>query len=405
MRKLIKSAVIFTAAVACITSVGCSNAAKPFRSFSDFPEYENFEDYKMIKMSGIILNADATLTLDARFGDREIYQKGKQLWDYAVRTLTDLEDSLSTSLESSYVYAFNAAKCGETVEINRTCYQALTLAKQLYEFTDGYFNPAVYYSVDLYGLLPSSKEGDYPKNAQGLPEEEYVSAFRRLSTFFTDIELSEKDGTYTATKPQDAYVTAGGAIYSLKIDLGGIGKGYASDLIYGKMRELGFEYGMFDFGSSSMSLLSHRTSEGGNWHVGLTNPRKSATAFCQIDARDTNLSSSGDYEKYVEIDGKRYCHIIDPSTGSPIDTGVAGCTVIGGSAAECDALSTAICAMGKERAVEFINEKLDGKKVIFVCDNGGAKLEVISNCIADIRQLSDSAQIVNAVDDDGKIVI
>jgi thiamine biosynthesis lipoprotein len=77
------------------------------------------------------------------------------------------------------------------------------------------------------------------------------------------------------------------------------------------------------------------------------------------------ISTSGDYEQYYIIDDVRYCHIIDPTTGKPVQTGIMTATIIGGSAAEDDALTTAIMTMGKDKAIEFINTKLSDRYVAF----------------------------------------
>ena len=153
----------------------------------------------------------------------------------------------------------------------------------------------------------------------------------------------------------------------MKLDLGGIGKGYAVDIIDAMFDEYGYEYGYFNFSASSMAVKSH--FEQGAYIMELVGPRspqRKPYLFTKI--RNEKLSTSGDNEQRYFIDGVRYCHIIDPTTGKPIRTGIMSATVIGGSAAEDDALTTAIMAMGKERASNFIKEKLTDRKVVFTCE-------------------------------------
>lgn len=398
MRKIFKAvcgalaaALVLPAAAGCVSQ---EDGGQTARYFDAFPAYGSIRN-GYVQLSGMILNVDATLVLYADFGERAVYDKGKELWEYTVETLCDIEDSLSASVAASDVSAFNRAAAGQAVEIGKTCYDVLSVAMNMYERTEGCYNPAVLYSVDLYGLAPRSQAGTYPYGADGLPEQRYVDAFRRLSESFSGVVLSQNDGNYTATKPSDGYVEVDGTTYSLAVDLGGIGKGYAADLINAKMKECGFGYGMFNFGMSSMALGAHRSSEGGYWHVGLTDPFRPSSAYCRLNARDVTLSVSGTYEKYIEINGQRYCHIIDPATGSPIRTGIESCAVFGDSAAECDALTTALSAMGPDGAVRFINGKLEGSKVLFVTAGEGGEKLVYTNCPADILELTQGYTVID----------
>ena len=80
-----------------------------------------------------------------------------------------------------------------------------------------------------------------------------------------------------------------------------------------------------------------------------------------------SVSTSGDNAQYYMIDGVRYCHVINPKTGKPVQTGVMSATILGGSAAEDDAYTTAIMAMGRDKAAEFVKTKLTDRRVVFSC--------------------------------------
>ena len=153
----------------------------------------------------------------------------------------------------------------------------------------------------------------------------------------------------------------------MKLDLGGIGKGYAVDKIDGLFDEYGYEFGYFNFGSSSILFKSN--VKAGSWNLGLSGPRSiNRDAYLQTKVRGEKLSTSGDDEQYYKIGKTRYCHVIDPATGKPVQTGIMSVTVIGGGAAQADALTTAIMCMGKDRAIEFIEGKLTDRKVTFTCE-------------------------------------
>lgn len=275
----------------------------------------------------------------------------------------EIDAAISTTASLSDVTAFNNAQAGESLEIRRVTYEVLREALAVYELTDGYYNPALYYNVIAYGF---GGAGGYPRSAKELPDDGLIEKYTELASHFGETEIYESGGKYFVTKP--AYtVTAGEETLSMKIDLGGIGKGYAVDLVDAVFEKYGYEYGYFNFGSSSMLVKNNVLS--GAYNLGFSSPRSpSREAYLTTSVRNEKISTSGDGEKYYKIDGERYCHIIDPTTGKPVRTGIMTVTVIGGGAASADALTTAIMAMGRERAIKFIEEKLTDRKVAFACE-------------------------------------
>lgn len=334
-------------------------------------------------------------------------------------TLSAVESSISSSLTTTRIYAFNAAPAGSEVQLDKNSYDILNAAKYVYEFTDGYYNPAVWYSVDLYGFTtrPSGYEAAYDRNkvTEGgvsylpLPEEKYVTAFKELAEGFGEVTLTEREGNYYAYKPATT-VEVDGVSYSIKLDLGGIGKGWAVNKVSEMLKERGYEYGYFSFGTSSITVNNFEGNDDGKYTISFTDPRDESIfekkTYCSYRINGVNLSTSGDYENYYTIDGTRYCHIIDPTTGSPVQTAIASATVIGGSAAEDDALTTALMAMGKERAVEFVNgnpEYFAGKIVtLLVFEDGAGK--IITTDPDGITIKNQSYALGNTVVD-GKIVL
>lgn len=368
-------------------------------------------------------NTLATLVVTDNFNDDAVTDKLLSLNEDVKAYLDSLENSLSTSVESSYVSLFNAADAGATVEIDEMTYTILSLACDMYEYTQGYYNPAVYYSVDLYGFTPRfsnytgyadiSTKMPYDRTEEvnkttyvtrGIePDEHYVEIFRDLASHFGEIEMKEEGGRYYAVKPDYTVEGLYGDTYSLAIDLGGIGKGYAVDAVSAIMSSYGFEYGFFEFGKSSYSIKGSR-DQSGNWNMSISDPSTMGwTDFAQLELSNICLSTSGDYEKAYSIGDTTYCHIINPMTGSPIQTGIASCTITGRTSAEDDALTTALSAMGKERAVQFINENLSDMQVVMMMRNAdGSCTDIITNCPDEIKVTS--GRIINTVSD-GKIIL
>ncbi len=397
MKKIIAATLsaVFVCAALTVSATGCGKTAYYIYTnissdeftvaASDFKVAQIFGESGSLPAGGSAENADALtseaqtfysmgtearLVVSADFSNCAVLKRYNDLCGEIESLLTSIELSLSSNApsvadsasQSACIYAFNQAPAGATVELDKTAYEVLSTAKYIYELTDGYYNPAVYYSVCEYGF--SESDGSV---TEGLPSDGDIEKYRELSTHFSEVKLFEYEGRYYAVKPE-ATASVGGGEYALKIDLGGIGKGYAVDKVNALLDGYGFSYGYFNFGSSSIALKSHYKN--GAYSLGLTNPRFDVygDVYITMNVADACLSTSGDYEQYYEIDGVRYCHIIDPTTGKPVQTGIMTATVIGGSAAEDDALTTAVMAMGRDRAIEFINSELSDRYVVFTYD-------------------------------------
>ena len=307
--------------------------------------------------------ADAQLVVAANFNADGAEEKYNAFAKSVGNTLNSIDKALSSTVQNSDIYKFNTAEAGSVLEISEITYQVLSIAKSVYKLTEGYYNPALYYNIQAYGFGGATAR---PENNSQLPSDERIAKYNELASHFNDIEVTSGDGKYYAKKPSFT-VEEDGQTLTVRLDLGGIGKGYAVDRIDELFDEYGYSYGYFSFGSSSMLIKNHVTD--GAYSLFLTNPRSpSRDTYFKVPVRCEKLSTSGDNEQFYNIDGKRYCHVIDPTTGKPVSTGITSATVIGGGAAEADALTTAIMAMGKERAVKFVGQKLTDRKVIFTCE-------------------------------------
>mgnify|MGYP001026340059 CR=1 FL=1 len=304
---------------------------------------------------------DATVAISANFEAEGAQDRFNSFLAEFKTTIDDIDKSLSTSVVNSDVSRFNAAAAGEKVQISKTAYEVISEAKRIYEVTEGYYNPALYYNVLAYGF------GDKHRvmTKEDLPADGLVAKYTDLSSHFGELQLIREGETHYAVKPEYT-VEAAGETLTLHIDLSGIGKGYAVDKVEKLFNDYGYEFGYFSFGSSSMLVKRHLS---GAYKLGLSNPRSSSRKpYVETEILNEKLSTSGDNEQFYTIEGVRYCHVIDPTTGKPVQTGIMSVTVIGGSAAEDDALTTAIMAMGKEKAISFVKEKLNDRRVIFTVE-------------------------------------
>jgi len=104
-------------------------------------------------------------------------------------------------------------------------------------------------------------------------------------------------------------------IPGMELDFGGIGKEYAADRAAGVCQAMGIRHGLVDLGGD-IRLIGPRP-DGGPWRVGVRHPRDPSTLMAEIELASGALATSGDYERFIEIDGRRYCHILDPRSGWP----------------------------------------------------------------------------------------
>lgn len=380
----------------------------------------NENEYLTYQNGGYAFSTQYLLSVTDKFNINENKNAVVELYSQIYYFISETERSLSVTIEDSSVNDFNEAEAGVTVEIDKTVYEVLSLALEMHEFTAGYYNPAVYYTVDMYGFSRKSNTNAanppyLDMGSDGFPQEKYVTAFKELATTFKDVKLSQTDGKYYATKPQNGYVVIDETVngeqvqttYNLKIDLGGIGKGYVVDKVNDMITDAGFKNGYFNFGSSSMYVKNFYGEESGNYVLTLADPRSQQTgtgSYLNVSAKNCAVSTSGDYVQYYIIgdSARRICHIINPFTGQPIQTGIMAATVIGGTAAKGDALSTAICAMGAEKAVEFINEYLTEYQIAMAVETESG-YGIITN-VKDYTK-SQSYTVINTLSENGEIIL
>lgn len=238
--------------------------------------------------------------------------------------LTDLENELSVSKSDSKVSTFNNGKANETTVFSDTAITLIKLAKEYYTKTGGKFNFAVYPLAELWGF----SSGVYPVKNFAPPAKEKIEDAKKLA----DPNQIIVDGN-AVSKMTDG----------IKIDFGGLAKGYAAERVAEILKNNGHTNGYVNIGGSSLYILS--LQDGSNT-LGIRHPRnanKNIITLTKAQTVNTAVSTSGDYERYYEYDSDRYSHIIDGKSGSPANTGIVSATILGGDACFTDALTTALC--------------------------------------------------------------
>lgn len=255
----------------------------------------------------------------------------------------ELEGALSRTDEDSVVSRINAA-AGAPVEIDAGVAQLLLAARNYTEETGGAFDITIAPVVTAWGFTTDSQQ---------VPDEAGLKALMPLVDA-SGIQVEPGDGgTYKAS------LRVGQAI-----DLGGIAKGYVSDLVADIFAENGIPRGTVSLGGNVLAWGGR--PDGAPWLVGIQDPKRAneEALVGMLALEDAYAVTSGSYQRYFEEDGKTYHHIIDPSTGHPADSGLASVTVVAdcgkeraagtpGAGTMCDALSTALFVMGEEKALDF----------------------------------------------------
>ena len=382
------------------------------------------------KMTGEFFATWSQLRLYDDFSKPDNVVRFEQVWEETKAALSEIEQAVSTSVETSDVARFNALAYGEEIEISGHTAAILLAAKEGYAKTGGMFNPAAYPLVDLWGFTPRFTSAAYAplyaydraRGAQGLPlpEERYIGAFTGLADF-DGIVLSGDAKTGYRLKKMVLPVVVDGVSYEAKIDLGGIAKGYAVDVVMELLAGNGYGYGLFSCGSSSMGLMksaSPKSVENGTlqYEVHIRHPRSENRndAYLSVVQKDARLSTSGDYDHSYLLDGVRYAHIINPVTGYPMNAahaetgqrGIATATVLGENATVCEVLSTALCLMEPKEAIRFVNEQLKAHSVALVLyDTDSATFEFVTNMPPESYRLQDEAFLpASRLDGHGNIV-
>ena len=149
------------------------------------------------------------------------------------------------------------------------------------------------------------------------------------------------------------------------LNLGAIAKGYITDRLKEKLLDAGVDSALINLGGNTYAMGKKTTGE--NWKIGIQSPKDESTIIGYITAENLAVVTSGDYQRYVEIDGKRYHHIFDPKTGYPADSGVHSVTVICESAELADVLSTAAFVAGVEDGHKLLESY--GAMGVFITDD------------------------------------
>lgn len=272
--------------------------------------------------------------------DIRIYgENADDLLDQCFDLCADMEDTFSAQKEGSELYQVNH-RTSDTVTVSEDLASCLSTALSFCELTDGVFDITIYPVSSLWNF--DSEDPQVP-SAEKIEEELKKVDYRKVHLDGTTLKF-DSPGTM--------------------IDLGAVAKGYISGKMKEMLEEEGCESAVINLGGNVRVIGSK--PDGSDWNVGLQKPfAEEGTVLTSVKVSDSCVISSGIYERYFEADGKRYHHILDSSTGYPVETDLNMVSVVGTDDAACDALSTIGILLGKEKFEAFVTEHCPDVQVLF----------------------------------------
>lgn len=317
--------------------------------------------------TGFYLNTVVTITVYRR-RDVPLIQECFALCD-------SYEKMLSRTVEGSDIYRINHSN-GESVEVSQETAWLLTQAISYAELSGGRIDPTVAPLMELWNFtgqasdeVSTQQEGNGGTEAgtnqtvtgetDSAPEHpDRVPAESDLLALLPHVNYKaiRIDGhTVTLTDPQ------------ARVDLGFIAKGYIADLMKEYLVGQGVTSAILNLGGNVLTI--GQRPDGSPFQVGLQKPFGSqGEILAVLPVADRSMVSSGVYERCFEQDGRLYHHLLDPSTGHPVENGLLGVTILSDSSMEGDALSTTCFCMGPEEGMALV-ESLPGTEAVFIMED------------------------------------
>lgn len=258
--------------------------------------------------------------------------------------MEDYEALLSRTREGSDIWNINHSM-GRTVEVAPETADLLEKALCYSELSSGAFDLTIAPVVDLWNFADNKD--------QIIPAEESIqSALSHVN--YQNVMV---DGCFVTMKdPESA------------IDLGAIAKGYIADQLCSFLIKKGITSALINLGGNNLALGTKPGSQ--PWKIGIKKPfggESDLAAILSVDGQ--SVVTSGIYERYFEKDGKIYHHLLDTSTGYPVDNQLQSVTILSDSSADGDALSTVCFTLGLEKGIELI-ESIPDTEALFISDDG-----------------------------------
>ncbi len=261
----------------------------------------------------------------------------------AIEEIKRIENLISSWKSTSETYQINKNAGIQPVKVSAELFNLIERSKKVSDLTNGAFDIS-FASIDPVWTFDGS--------AIEAPDTAIVNqSVQNIN--YKNIALDRPNLTVFLQRP------------GMKIGFGAIGKGYAANMAMKKMKSLGINNGLVNAGGDLMAW--GHDENGKSWQIGIADPEKKEEYIAWLNIADMSVVTSGNYEKYVMIDGQKYGHIINPATGFPV-RGIQSVTVVSPDAELSDALATSVFVMGVHDGLELIN-RLKNIDCLIVDDN------------------------------------
>ncbi len=285
--------------------------------------------------------------------------------DESFALLDELDRKLSMYNPSSDLSRINSASGVEAVSVDARTVEAVNDSVRLNKITGGVFNPLIGAVTRLWKI--NKADGTLP-STESLDAAVKLSDMNNLVVSDGKIFLKEK-----------------GCV----LDLGGIAKGYSSSAIAKFMKERGVKSAIIDLGGNIHTVGSK--PDGTEWRIGIRNPLEPfGTPVLAVKVADKAVITSGNYERFKTVDGKKYSHFFDPSTGQSVMSELLSVSVITSDGSLADGLATAFMIMGVEKSLDVLRNMQDPPGVVFITQS---EIIATSNLKDDLVKFSASVTL------------
>ncbi len=257
-----------------------------------------------------------------------------------IEEIKRIEKLLTTFHDSSETNLINRNAGIEAVKVSEEIFNLIERSIRISSITQGAFDIT-------YGSIDKSL-WNFDTQMKSLPDKDTAKEMVRLINYQNIVLDREHTTVFLKEK-------------GMRIGFGGIGKGYAAEMAKNKMQQLGITSGIVN-ASGDLTTWGFQPN-GEEWTVGIANPNISGEVFSFLKISGLAVATSGNYEKFIMVDGKKYSHTIDPRTGLPV-TGIKSVTIITKNAEIADAMATPVTIMGVKAGLHMINQMKDIEVVI-----------------------------------------
>jgi FAD:protein FMN transferase len=265
--------------------------------------------------------------------------------DAGIQEIQRIEKLLTTYNDDSETALINKNAGIEPVSVSTETFNIIERSIRISGITQGAFD-ITYGSVD-------KRLWNFDSNMKELPDKETARKMVRLINYRNILLNKEKSTVFLKES-------------GMRIGFGGIGKGYAAEKAKQVMKEMGIESGIVN-ASGDLATWGYQPN-GKPWTIGIVDPNAKAQVFSYMNITDMAIATSGNYEKYIMVDGKKYSHTINPRTGLPV-RGIKSVTIISPNAEIADAMTTPVMIMGIKAGLDMINQIRDIEAIIIDDDD------------------------------------